>query len=133
MARKYLIWGAASLLLAVVLGAFGAHGLKERLTVEDLAVWKTGVDYQFYHGFGILMLAAFGERLAVKQVRWVGRLFLGGILLFSGSLYVLSMKELIGLGAIAKLIGPVTPIGGLCFIAGWAILFINAFRRPVNG
>ena len=112
-----LLFRAASalMLLAVALGAFAAHGLKARLAPEMLAVFETGVRYQAYHALG-LFAAAWASR------EWPGRLpgaaawcFLGGILLFSGSLYLLSLTG-------ARKLGIITPFGGLFFLAGWALL-----------
>lgn len=127
--RNILSWAATILGLAVVLGAFGAHGLKDRLSLEHLGQWKTGVEYQFYHGLGLLLLAALGNRVpagALKRISWF---FFLGVLLFSGSLYLLSTRELTGLGGATAFIGPVTPLGGLFFIAGWAQLLITALAR----
>jgi uncharacterized membrane protein YgdD (TMEM256/DUF423 family) len=128
MEKKNILWGSACLVIAVILGAFGAHGLKARLAPEALEVWKTAVEYQFYHGLGLLLLAGLGSRVSVAGQQWASRLLLLGILLFSGSLYILSTKELTGLGAVAAFLGPVTPIGGLCFTGGWVTLFITALR-----
>lgn len=128
MERKNILWGAGCLLIAVIFGAFGAHALKARLAPEALSVWKTGVEYQFYHGLGLLLLASLGTRISATGQRWASRLFMLGIALFSGSLYILSTKELTGLGTTAAFLGPVTPLGGLCFIGGWITLFITALR-----
>lgn len=107
--------------LAVVTGAFGAHALKERLEEGSLETWKTAVLYHFIHAAGILILQiasrAFG--LNEKRIRLASGIMLAGIVLFSGSIYLLSTRSLSGL-EIAWL-GPVTPIGGLCFIAGWVL------------
>ena len=109
------------MLTAVVLGAFGAHALKSRLDANDLAVWRTGVEYQFYHGIGLLLIGGLRERIGASAVRWAGRCFLFGIVLFSGSLYGLVLLGVPALGA-------VTPLGGVCFLAGWAALFVAVSR-----
>ncbi len=108
--------------LAVALGAFGAHGLKNRLSADLLAVWHTAVQYQFWHtlalfGVGILMAQGFNTRALTIS----GWLFLAGIVLFSGSLYVLSLSGIRWLGAI-------TPIGGVLWLAAWACLVYAGFK-----
>lgn len=122
--------GALLLLIAVAAGAFGAHGLRARLAPEALAQWHTAVEYQFYHGLGILLVAALSERLGPGSVRWASRLFLSGTLLFSGSIYLLSTSELTGFHGIGTVLGPITPVGGLLLMGGWATLLISAVRRP---
>jgi uncharacterized membrane protein YgdD (TMEM256/DUF423 family) len=108
--------------LCVVFGAFGAHALKESLAPEQLQVFETGVRYQFYHTFAIL---ACGLLAGHFNTGVAGKLFMAGIIGFSGSLYLLSTRTLTGLESWTWL-GPVTPLGGLCFILGWIFLFINA-------
>lgn len=115
-------WGAAVLLVAVALGAFGAHGLRAHLDADALEVWHTGVTYQFYHGLGLLFLAGSAARLRPSTVRWARRMFLFGILCFSGSIYLLSTRDWLGTQVLAHYIGPVTPLGGLLFMSGWAML-----------
>jgi uncharacterized membrane protein YgdD (TMEM256/DUF423 family) len=124
VAKTYLILSALAGGLAVLLGAFAAHGLKGRLVPELLAAFRTGVDYQFYHalallGVAILLRNGQGEQMLVAA----GLLFIAGLLLFSGSLYGMSL-----LGW--KWLGAVTPLGGLCFVGGWACLLIAALRLP---
>ena len=133
MQRRLLAWPAAILLIAVVLGAFGAHGLKGKISPEALGQWGTGVQYQFYHGLGMLMVVALGGVLPPATVVRSIRLFGLGILLFSGSLYLLSTRELTGLASVSAWIGPLTPLGGLAFIAGWATVLITALRRNDRG
>ena len=128
MDRKTVAWGAALLLIAVGLGAFGAHGLKAHVTPEALAQWKTGVEYQFYHGLGILFLASLGAIVPEKSLRAVRTLFLIGVVFFSGSLYLLSTRVPMGSEGLTPVLGPITPLGGLCFLAGWAVLFTAAVR-----
>jgi uncharacterized membrane protein YgdD (TMEM256/DUF423 family) len=109
-------FGSAFLFLAVALGAFGAHALKARLSPEMLAIFETGVRYHFYHALGLFAVAWLSERHPGWLVEASGYLFVFGILVFSGSLYVLSATGVRWLGAI-------TPIGGLAFLAGWLLLF----------
>ena len=125
--------GALLLLIAVAAGAFGAHGLRARLSPEALDQWHTAVEYQFYHGLGILLVAALSERLGPGSVRWASLLFLSGTLLFSGSIYLLSTRELTGFHGIGAILGPITPVGGLLLMAGWTTLLISAVRRPDVG
>ena len=107
--------------LGVVLGAFGAHGLRERLTPEMLAIFETGVRYHFIHALGLFAVAWAGTRWPDALVGAAGWLFVAGIVIFSGSLYLLSVSGIRWLGAI-------TPIGGVCMIAGWALLAVAALR-----
>ena len=120
---------AVILLLAVVLGAFGAHGLRDKVDAQALANWKTGVEYQFYHGLALLFLALAGERLREASLSWARRAFLLGILGFSGSLYLLATRQVLGTEALTPLLGPITPLGGLLFIVGWAVLAFAALRK----
>ncbi len=115
MFRTFFVWGAANALLSVALGAFGAHALEERISEDMLAIYTTGTQYHFMHAIGLLALAFAAEKLPdSKAIRWSGRLLLLGIIIFSGSLYVLSLTGLTWLGA-------VTPLGGLSFLIGWAL------------
>ena len=117
MDRTFLLIGALAGFIGVALGAFGAHGLRARLSAEMLAVFETGVRYQMYHAFAILIVALAAARLDGWLIRAAGWLFTVGIVLFSGSLYALALSGITILGA-------VTPIGGLAFLAGWACLAI---------
>lgn len=111
--------GALALALAVGLGAFGAHGLRDRLDAYSLGIWEKAVFYQFVHALALLVLP-----LLVRDIGSAGRvgwLFALGILLFSGSLYALALSGVRTLGA-------VTPFGGVCFIAGWLLLAWTLFR-----
>jgi len=116
MARIFLALGAVNAFLCVVLGAFGAHGLKQKLTPDMLAVYQTGVQYHFYRALGLLAVGLMLMHFpASKPIKWSGWLMLGGIVLFSLSLYTLSLTGIRGLGAI-------TPLGGVSFLSGWAVL-----------
>lgn len=120
----FIIAGAVNAAIAVMLGAFGAHALKERLSERYLAIWETAVQYQMFHAIGLLVIgvlassALFGD---ITQLKWAGYLILGGIIIFSGSLYALSLS---GIGVL----GAITPIGGVLFIAGWILLIIAAVK-----
>jgi uncharacterized membrane protein YgdD (TMEM256/DUF423 family) len=115
MARTFILIAALAGFLGVALGAFGAHGLRNRLTPDMLAVFETGVRYQMYHALALLATAALMDRLNGWLITTAGWLFVTGIVLFSGSLYALALTGVTILGAI-------TPLGGLAFLAGWALL-----------
>jgi len=125
MNRFFFIAGCIVALTAVVLGAFAAHGLADKLVVERLEVFKTGVTYQFYHAFALLVVAMVAYVLPARLVKISGWLFLSGIFLFCGSLYALALREWIGFSV--DWLGPVTPVGGLLFIGGWVVLAWAAF------
>lgn len=115
--------------LGVILGAFGAHKLKQLVPAESVNTFQTGVQYQMYHAFALLIAGLLWERFAgTSQLAWAGWAFLVGILLFSGSLYALvalKATQKVGLGGL----GILTPIGGLFFIAGWVLLALAIWRK----
>ncbi|HLR31928.1 MAG TPA: DUF423 domain-containing protein [Fodinibius sp.] len=124
MHRLFLMIGGISMALAVALGAFGAHGLKKILSQEMLTIFETGISYHFYHALGLLAVGVVARYIPDSALlSWSGWLMLAGIVIFSGSLYFLSISGIRWLGAI-------TPIGGLCFIASW-ILFVMAIWREL--
>ncbi|QQR86386.1 MAG: DUF423 domain-containing protein [Flavobacteriales bacterium] len=127
--RRTIGYASSVLLLAVVLGAFGAHGLRDMVDAQAMANWKTGVEYQFYHGLALLFLALVGDRIRGSSLVWARRAFTVGILGFSGSLYLLAMRPVLGTEALTPLLGPITPLGGLMFIVGWAALAVGALRK----
>ncbi len=122
MAAKIIAAGAAFAGIGVALGAFGAHGLKDRLTPDLLEIYHTAVQYQFYHSFGLILLGLFvaqrGEAGGGAGAAWA---FVIGILLFSGSLYVLALTG-------TKWLGAITPIGGVAFMVGWALFVWTAIK-----
>ncbi|MCJ1886875.1 DUF423 domain-containing protein [Pseudomonas sp. LA21] len=120
MLRIFLMLAAFFGFTGVALGAFAAHGLKNRLTPEYLAVFQTGVHYQMLHALALLGVALLSVQVGGALVKWAGWAFAVGILLFSGSLYLLTLAGLS--------VGIVTPIGGLFFLIGWALLFATAAR-----
>lgn len=120
--RNILLAGSVFMALAVSLGAFGAHALKKILSPEMLTIYHTGVEYQFYHALGLLIIGVIGFQIKSKLIGWAGILLTAGIILFSGSLYVLALSGIKGLGAI-------TPIGGISFVAGWIILAIGIVKH----
>lgn len=126
MNKRIILTAAFFGALAVVLGAFGAHSLKQIVAPEALSIWQKGVEYQFYHTFALLYLSTFA-RYKHKLISIAYVLFTLGIILFSGSLYLLTLRDVYQFNA-GSFLGPITPIGGLCFIAGWVCLFVAALR-----
>ena len=122
MSRTFLLLGALSAGLAVALGAFGAHGLRARLSPADLATFETGARYQMYHALALLAVAWVAAQAPGALPRAAGWLFVAGTVVFSGSLYVLVLTG-------QRWLGAVTPIGGVAFLAGWACLLAAALRR----
>ncbi|TDQ75171.1 DUF423 domain-containing protein [Sphingobacterium yanglingense] len=126
--NKQIILTASFLgLIAVILGAFGAHGLEGKISDYHLGTWKTANQYHFYHVFALLFLSTF-SRAKSPSIRVSFIAFTIGILLFSGSLYLLSVRSLLGIEGWGFL-GPVTPLGGLCFMVGWVGLFVAAVKH----
>lgn len=119
--RFFLIIGFFSALIGVALGAFGAHGLRTRLSPDMLAIFETAVRYQMYHAFGLFAVAWVAVQFPQSQAYVAGWLFMGGTVLFSGSLYVLSLTGVRWWGA-------VTPFGGVLFLIGWLWLAWNVWR-----
>lgn len=119
MDRTFLLAGAIAGFIGVAFGAFGAHGLRGRLSPDMLAVFETGVRYQMYHALALLLTAAVAGRVDGRAILAAGWLFVAGIVLFSGSLYLLAVTGVTTLGAI-------TPIGGVAFLAGWICLAVAA-------
>ncbi len=114
------------LVVAIVLGALGAHKLKELLTPEKLAAFHTGVEYHIYHALGLVLINSSPIFSHFKNLKTINWLFNLGILFFSGSIYALSTIEISGLSFL-KFLGPITPVGGLLFIIGWALLSLRFF------
>ena len=131
--NRILASGALLLMLAVLFGAFGAHALMPRLDSSQLATWRTAVEYHFYHALGLLLVGLLPLKVGRQVARWVATLLLMGIVLFSGSLYLLSAKDLLGIGNASAYLGPITPLGGFCFISGWAVLLVSAVRKNDAG
>jgi len=109
--------------LSVILGAFAAHGLKEKLSVYAQSVFETAVRYQFYHSIAILLTAIIYKDVRSELLVNAGRLFFAGIIIFSGSLYFLALNE------DQKWLGAITPVGGVCFIAGWLLMFYAVYKE----
>jgi uncharacterized membrane protein YgdD (TMEM256/DUF423 family) len=122
MERIFLILGALFAFIAVAAGAFGAHVLKERMSTDMLAVFEVGVRYQMYHALALIVTAWMHTKWPSTIVTTSGYCFIIGIILFSGSLYLLSLSGV-------KWLGAITPLGGLAFLAGWACMAWAAWKN----
>ena len=122
IAKLWLTLGSVGMLLAIAMGAFGAHALKKTLTPDLMAIYETAVHYHVYHALGLIAVGLLALHLpATVLLRWAGVLMAAGLVLFSGSLYALSLSGIRWLGAI-------TPIGGTAFLAAWSLLAIAVMR-----
>jgi len=128
MSKRILVTASMFGATAVILGAFGAHGLKNLIDQNALEIWAKAVEYQFYHTFALLFLYFFDKGEKRKAVKWAYVFFTFGILLFSGSLYLLATRSISNIGFV-NYIGPITPFGGLMFICGWISIFIAALKK----
>lgn len=122
----FLFLGTTCAFLAVAFGAFGAHSLKTLITLEMLAVYKTGVEYQMWHAFGLITIALMQQHDTQSLLlKWAGALMFLGIILFSGSLYALAILNL-------PILGAITPIGGVCFLIAWSLLIIFSGKKSTH-
>ena len=122
MAKFYLVLGSINALLVVLIGAFGAHGLKAKLTVENMAIYQTAVQYHFYHAVGLILVGLIATQFSSPPyLRWSAWLMMMGIILFSGSLYALSITNI-------RWLGMITPFGGMAFILAWLLLTIGIMK-----
>ncbi|MDC0714596.1 DUF423 domain-containing protein [Stigmatella sp. ncwal1] len=122
MMRMWIVLGAANAFLSVAAGAFGAHALKARLSQDLLAIFETGARYHMYHALGLLAVGLLAQSRPSALLSGAGWAMLAGIVLFSGSLYALALSGVRALGAI-------TPLGGVGFLVGWALLALGAWRQ----
>jgi len=113
--------GALNMFIAVGCGAFGAHGLKKMISEEMLVIWHTAVTYQFIHALGMIAVALLMPRMGGAALRWAGQLMLAGIVVFSGSLYLLALTG-------TRILGAITPLGGVAFLAAWLLVAWAAFK-----
>jgi uncharacterized membrane protein YgdD (TMEM256/DUF423 family) len=133
MKKRFIVFGGISGALAVALGALGAHYLKSLLTKglvteTNLQTFETAVKYQMYHATVLLVLAALFDNIEDKWLVKSGRCFMIGIVLFSGSLYLISLSSLLNISNL-KVLGPITPIGGLFLITGWVLLAVAGINK----
>jgi len=120
--KVFLILGALNALLSIALGAFGAHGLEGKLSEHMMDIYRKAVQYHMMHSLGLILVALLTERLSgTSLINWAGWVMLAGIIIFSGSLYVLSMTGISALGAI-------TPIGGVAFLISWFLIILAAVK-----
>ncbi|MGO4709213.1 DUF423 domain-containing protein [Chryseobacterium sp. 2TAF14] len=123
-----LVFGATYGMLSVILGAFGAHALKKILSVERLESFETGVRYQMYAAF-FLLVAGYILKFDTSSQKWISILMITGTILFSFSIYFLSLQDY--LGANLKFLGPITPLGGLCMILAWLMLIFYFVKNKI--
>ena len=128
MAKIFLILGSLLGGLGVALGAFGAHGLKKIVSAESVATFQTGVQYQMYHAFALLIVGLLAERMTNSFFHYSGFLFLVGIVFFSGSLFLAVSLEAMH-KMVPLFVRLITPVGGLFFIAGWILLLLGIIRK----
>ena len=131
MEKKLVITATILGFLAVLLGAFGAHGLKAILNEKDIISFETGVRYQFYHTF-LLLFISLSSLLSQKTKKILFSLILTGVILFSGSIYILAMDEFLFQKTIKPLVF-LTPLGGLLLLSAWGILFFSLIKKKHNG
>jgi len=127
MNKTFLITAAVIGALTVALGAFGSHGLKDKVNEYTLGIFETAVRYQFYHVFALLAVGLLFHSYNNGWMLWSGRLFIAGIILFCGSLYLLTYF-LMNNNESMKWLGAITPFGGLCFIAGWVCMAVAIWK-----
>ena len=123
--RHFIALGASNMFIAVAFGAFGAHALKQNLSSEMLAIWQTAVQYHMFHALALIAVGLLYPSYGAKLMKRVGIAFLIGIVVFSGSLYLLAISGL-------KILGAITPIGGVAMLGGWAMLAWIGLRTKSN-
>ncbi|MGE7906251.1 DUF423 domain-containing protein [Peribacillus sp. NPDC094092] len=119
--KLFIILGALNGFIAVALGAFGAHGLEGKIPDKYLETWQTAVQYQMFHAVGLLVIGLLAGKVSSPLINWSGWLMLIGIILFSGSLFVLSVTQI-------KILGAITPLGGVSFLVAWVLMIIAAYK-----
>lgn len=119
--KLFIILGALNGFIAVALGAFGAHGLEGKIPDKYLETWQTAVQYQMFHAVGLLVIGILAGKISSPLINWSGWLMLIGIILFSGSLFVLSVTQI-------KVLGAITPLGGVSFLVAWILMIIAAYK-----
>lgn len=122
MTKTILLTASILLAIAVALGAFGAHNLKAHISGDLMQTYKTGVEYHFYHALGLLLIGVLSMSISSGLLNWSAILLFAGIVLFSGSLYILAITGI-------KWLGAITPLGGISFIAGWILLFLAVWKN----
>ena len=128
MNKRLVFIGSLAGMTAVMIGAFGAHGLEGKVTESQLSAYETGVQYHFYHTFAIFIASWLGAHFQQSIFQKAGWFFFAGIIGFSGSLYLLAIRNILGIESWAKILGPMTPIGGTLFIIGWILLAVGVLK-----
>jgi len=126
--KLFLILGTLLAALSVALGAFGAHGLKKLVDAETISIYQTGVQYQMYHALALIVVGILAQRSDSSLLNYAGFFFIGGIVCFSGSLYLLSSFRAMN-KAVPGLVYPITPLGGVLFILGWLLLLFALIKK----
>jgi uncharacterized membrane protein YgdD (TMEM256/DUF423 family) len=124
MSKKVILTGTTLIVLAIILGAFGAHGLKDVLTDAQSKSFETGVRYQTYHSIALLVLGFNASK--IKSIDTVLYLIIAGVVIFSGSIYLLAIQDIIGVSM--SFLGPITPLGGLLMISAWIVFSVKIIR-----
>lgn len=128
MAKFILLAASFFGAIAVMLGAFGAHGLKSKLDTYGLEIFQKGVEYQYYHVAALLAIGIVAMKYPGSLLQWSANFMIAGILLFSGSLYLLATRSLLGIESWSKFLGPVTPIGGTFLIVAWILFGLHVSK-----
>jgi len=126
--KMILIGASLYIIIGICLGALGAHSIQPLISSKELESFRTGVDYQLYHGLGILVLVLLSDQLKIKLI-WSIRLMFIGVIFFSGSIYLLSLKTILGIESWVPVLGPVTPIGGLIIISAWISVMVAFLKQ----
>lgn len=132
MSRIFLTLGSVLASLGVILGAFGAHALKSKLSPENLQIFETAVRYQMYHSLALIFVFLLSQKINSSLLNYSGCFFFAGVLLFSGSVYLLACRELLGIEGWKNILGPITPLGGLCFIIGWGYMIAASLKYSIK-
>jgi uncharacterized membrane protein YgdD (TMEM256/DUF423 family) len=126
--KLFLILGTLLAGLGVALGAFGAHGLKKLVDAETVSIYQTGVQYQMYHALALILVGMLAQKMDSSLISYAGFFFIGGIVCFSGSLYLLSSFRAMN-KAVPAFVYPITPLGGILFILGWVLLLFALLKK----
>ncbi|MBS1934578.1 MAG: DUF423 domain-containing protein [Bacteroidetes bacterium] len=129
MNKNFIATAAIFGALSVALGAFAAHKLRDMLPADGVSTFETGVRYQFYHTFALLLVGILAEKFPGKWMTRAGNCFITGIILFSGSLYALTILRIAEATGANRFVGIITPFGGLFFIAGWLLFFVSVSKK----
>ncbi len=137
MQKKVLVFGAASMALAIALGALGAHALQKKvvdgvISSHQLESFHTGVRYQVYHALALLIVGIIYKQIKSKLIPLSAYFFMAGTLFFSGSIYLLATRQILGIESWSQILGPITPLGGLLFITGWLLFLVAVLKTKFD-